>query len=102
MILLASILLVTTGHFLLSAAPSGGIAAFAKQHTRWLMLWRYSCYAVIITLWPYFIAFLGRSQGWTKQVIFYLQHQRLKLLGFFIIIELLFFVNVVGLLFTWF
>lgn len=63
--------------------------------------WRYTLYALVIILWPYFIGLIGESQHWPKETILYLSGQRLKLFALFAIIEVFFVYNFIGHLFLW-
>lgn len=93
--------LLLAGYLVLELSSMHHLMQVVQTHRWLLLLWRYGLYAVCILLWPYFIKFVGLRQKWPPETIAYFSQQRLKLLGFFIIIEVFFVYNLVGHLIAW-
>jgi hypothetical protein len=89
------------GHVFLEHSSASHVSQALLRYHWVFVLWRYGLYAFVLAIWPYFIEFVGIRQKWQPQAIVYLSNQRLKLLGFFVIIEVFFVYNLVGHLFAW-
>ena len=100
-VLVGAILLTLLGHAFIKFNASSHIMQVASKYHLIFLIWRYALYALAIALWPYFIVTIGKSQGWPKEVITYFRKQRIKLLFFFIFIELFFVYNLLGHLLMW-
>lgn len=100
-ILLLSGSLIVISHYFLehNAAPA---LSQAIAHCRILItVIRYIIYALILIYWPFFIRKVGVNRQWPTTIIEQWSHQRIKLLGLFAMIEVLFVYNVLGHIFIW-
>ena len=57
-------------------------------------------YLIILFIWPYLVAAIGKNRRWPNTVITYLSNQQLKLSLLFTIVEIFFFYNLIGRLFN--
>lgn len=86
-------------HYLLFLDSNHALSKKLTNYHWILMIWRYVFYALIITLWPYFVKCVGARQHWQAETIGYFSNQRLKLLGLFAIFEVFFVFNIAGKIF---
>lgn len=97
--------LLVVSHFLFSVGyveDGKSILHIVNIHQGLFRIWRYVVYGLIILFWPNLIKAIGKKRHWQKEVIEYLSHQRIKLFVLFLIIELLFFYNLLGRFFNLF
>jgi hypothetical protein len=100
-IFLLSLGLFFTSHYIMELGSTQALSqAMRKYHLAW-MLWHYSLYLVVVALWPYFIGLIAKRQHWSEEVKLYLSNQRLKLIIFFVLIELLLVHNLLGQVIAW-
>ena len=62
-----------------------------KTHALWLQLVRYLAISFILLCWPQLIKKMGGWLKWDDALIEVLAHKRLWVLGFFSVMEILFF-----------
>ncbi len=77
-------------HYLVEHNSAKTLSQVIQRHYLVLAVWRYVLYGLVLILWPYFIKKRGVRQKWPAQTIIYLSHQRFKLLGLFVFIEVFF------------
>lgn len=101
LILIAVLGLLAFGHVFLEHSSVLKISQVFRHYDWVLMVIHYGIVTIMLILWPYFVRFVGKHQHWPPQTITYLSRQRLALLGFFIIVDLLFVYNTVGHVVVW-
>ncbi|PIZ05146.1 MAG: hypothetical protein COY58_00400 [Gammaproteobacteria bacterium CG_4_10_14_0_8_um_filter_38_16] len=84
------------GHSMISLTSGDSISKNASHYRYLFMLWRYGLYALILILWPYFVACIGKKQKWNAETIHYFSNQRIKLFVLFLIFEIFFVFNVIS------
>lgn len=77
-------------HFLFASYSVKALSQVVLNYQFVLTVWRYSFYILVLLLWRYFIEKIGLKQKWSREVIDYLSNQHLKVLMFFVVIEILF------------
>lgn len=100
-VLIFAVGLFLISHYLMELNSAKTLSQVIQRYHLVFTVWRYGLYALVFILWPYFIEKVGIRQKWPAQVINYLSHQRLKLLGLFVFIEAFFVYNLLGHLFSW-
>ena len=80
-------------HYSGTAAPIHG---FLESHTIQFAIWRYMAFFLVIYFWPQIIKGLGKLRKWHPRVIVKLIRFRWKMVGFFVLFELLFVYNLFG------
>lgn len=90
------VVLFFIGHSMMSLTSSYAPSKSLSDHRYFFMLWRYGLYALILILWPYFVACVGKKQNWSAETVHYFSNQRIKLFSLFLIFEVFFVFNLIG------
>lgn len=98
LICLISIVIASSigGYFIRHFQVASTLQNSLKAHYWQLALWRYTVFALIIWYWPTLIQWLGNTRQWSLEIIHYFSGQRVRLILFFILFELLIVHNTFG------
>lgn len=82
--------LLLMSHYLIESNNMQILSKVMMNYRLVFNLSRYTLYAFVLALWPYFIRTTGTCQQWSSKMINYLSRQRLKLSIFFMVVEVFF------------
>lgn len=94
-------LLTGIGHLVLQHSSVKDSMQVVSPYFMGFLALRYTLYVLCVVFWPKIIFFIGVARKWHPEFTGYLAQQRVKVLVFFILIEVLFVFNILGHLFAW-
>lgn len=95
-VLVFGVSLFLCSHYILECNSTQVLSQGILKNYLIFTLWRFSLYAVMMSLWSYLIREIGNKKKWSIQVINYFSQQKIKLLIFFSFIEIFFVWNALG------
>ena len=98
---IACIGLLSLGHLLLEYNPVRESLQTLTTHYWSFALFRYILYGLVVVFWPKIIRKIGIKKQWNEGIIQVLSQQRIKVLSFFILIEIFFVYNLISRIIVW-